>query len=97
MRPIIVVILALTLGGCASSGLVKKIQIPECPGLYKPVNVINGTISGEDLENLVDNTLEDRICIARLKALLGDEKIKKLLKKLPKDTQQRIQVKLNQE
>ncbi len=92
MRPTITLIILtlLTLGGCSGS-LVNKIQIPECPGEYKIVQVLNGTISGQDLENLIDNVTEDRLCIARLKALLGDPKIKKLLKKLPQDTQQRVQ------
>lgn len=84
----------LALGGCKEP-LLEEIQVPECPGLYKPVKVVNGSISGEYLDNLLDNVLEDRLCIARLKALLGDKKIKKLLKALPKDERQQIEAKLN--
>ncbi len=92
LRPIVATLaLTLILGGCKEP-LLEEIKIPECPGIYKVVNVIHGTISGEDLDNLLDNVLEDRICIARLKALLGDPKMKKILKKLPKDAQQRVQV-----
>ncbi len=85
-------ITAILLGGCKEP-LLEEIKVPECPGVYKNVQVINGSVSGEDLDNLLDNVLEDRLCIARLKALLGDKKIKTLLKKLSSSQQEKLRVK----
>lgn len=95
MRIITLALGCLLLGGCAGSKVLSKIDIPNCPQPYKLVQVINGTISGDDLQNLIDNTLDDRLCIARLKALLGDPEVQKKLKKLSPDTQQRVHDYLN--
>lgn len=72
MRSILITGLLL-LSACASlpKNVVVTIPVPECPGPYKEVRVIDGAISGVWLQNVIDNHLASAECIARLKALLG--------------------------
>lgn len=90
MRQVFITAIALLLLGGCKEPLLEEIKIPDCPGAYKAVQVINGTVSGEDLDNLLDNVLADRACISQLKTLLGDKKIKQLIKHAPKSHQTKL-------
>lgn len=64
-------LIASTFVGCANS--LKNIDtgIPNCPPPHLKVDIKEGTISGQDLLNLIENHIEDHMCIEKLKAMLG--------------------------
>lgn len=63
-------ILWMLLEGCAAHQPL-KIKIPDCPSEHRLVEIIDGILKGESLDNLVLNHIDDHECIERLKKLLG--------------------------
>lgn len=74
---LILSVIVFTVVGCKTIPL--KLTVPP-PPVLRPVNVIDGIISGQDLENLIDNQTDIWEYINRLRALLGEKKFLKIIK-----------------
>lgn len=65
-----ILICTLLTTGCATGGVCKKIKTPLEPKVL-PVAVKNGTISGKDLDNAIENHINAHKYIEELKKLGG--------------------------
>jgi len=68
----LITFLALFLTGCAAANCKPHVVLPTPPPVL-PVNVVNGTVSGQDLDNLVENWMRVWADDILIRELVGDE------------------------